>query len=139
MKPDRVIHVLLYVLHEKVSGLSSNSITYYLTWPNFVGTRSIIFASCFGNSIGTQKRFQFLHTFWFLKNVMKSDRVIHVLLYVLQVTNGFLTVSKTNMIWFYVKSIFGISKVQNLPNTFRGSEFSSLWIFALYEGWNLLN
>ena len=51
-----------------------------------------------GNSIGTQKRFQFLHTFWFLKNVMKSDRVIHVLLYVLQVTNGFLTVSKTNMI-----------------------------------------
>ena len=54
----------------------------------FRWNRSIIFASCFGNSIGTQKRFQFLHTFWFLKNVMKSDQVIRVLLYVLQVTNA---------------------------------------------------
>ena len=41
---------------------------------------------------------------------------------------------------FYVKSKLANVESLNLhSHTFRGSEFLSLWVFALFEGWNLPN
>ena len=61
------------VLSEKVIGLGSNPITCYLTWPNFVG--SIYYICKLAWQFNQYSKKVSVSTFWFLKNVMKSDRV----------------------------------------------------------------